>query len=383
MKVVMATPWLHPLGGGLERYAATLAERLAARGHDVVTLGHARAPTDETERGVRRIGVKPSLRLSNTPLSLRVARAAAEHARDADVVDVHTPVPGTAELVALATRRVPLVVTYHAGALAGPPGPLALAAKLHRGLGERWMLRRARARIAVSPYVAQHVFRALPSHVVPPGVDAERFHPSGESVPGRVLFVGPVDRAYAWKGLATLADAFERLAPFHPDAHLRLVGAGDLVTHYEAHFCARGLSQRFSIAGRVDDDELVREYGRASVVVLPSTSPAESFGMTLAEANACGRPVVGSDVGGVPSFVTPYENGLLAPPGDAKALAAAIAEILDDRALARRLGEAGRAKVLAAHRWGALAEQTEEVLREAARRTLTAASSPAPGRTRA
>lgn len=368
MKVVMATPWLHPRGGGLERYAATMAEALAARGHDVVMLGHDDVAADATLRGVRRVAVKPSLRLSNTPLSLRIAKLAAEHARGADVVNVHTPVPGTAELVALATRRVPLAVTYHAGMLAAPPGALTLAAHVHRHVGERWMLRRARARIAVSPYVARHVFGRLPSVVVPPGVDAERFQPRAERVAGRILYVGPLDRAYAWKGFAVLAEAFERLAAFHHDAHLRVVGTGDLVQHYDAHFRARGLAHRFSVAGRVSDDELVQEYSRAHLVVLPSTSAAESFGMALAEANACARPVVGSDVGGIPSFVTPYENGLLAPPGDAKGLAAAIAELLNDHGLARKLGDAGRAKVLAAHRWDALAERTEEALQAATSR---------------
>jgi glycosyltransferase involved in cell wall biosynthesis len=107
-------------------------------------------------------------------------------------------------------------------------------------------------------------------------------------------------------------------------------------------------------------------------------SDAESFGMTLAEANACGRPVVGSDVGGIPSFVRDGENGLLAPPGDADALAAALARILRDEPLARALGVAGAARVRKEHQWDDLAEQTAAVLAQAAARRRRSRATPSP-----
>ncbi|HVM45506.1 MAG TPA: glycosyltransferase family 4 protein [Candidatus Thermoplasmatota archaeon] len=366
MNVLLASPWLHPGGGGLERYAASIATELARAGHEVTLLGHAREPVDEVREGVRVVGVRPRRTLSNTPLSLDAHRVAKRLLARADVVNVHTPVPGTAELVALAARRarVPHVVTYHAGTLGAPRGVLSLAARLHRALGERWLLRSAAARIAVSPFVAARVFGALASEVVPPGVDAARFAPRGEPVPGRILFVGPVSRAYAWKGFSVLADAFERLARRLPEAHLRVVGEGDLVESYRARFAGRAVS----FVGRVTDDALVREYSRASVVVLPSVSAAESFGMCLAEANACARPVVASAVGGVPSFVRDGDNGLLVPPGDAEALAQAIERLLVDDALARRMGARGRERVEKEHRWDALAERTGGVLARAASR---------------
>ncbi|HUR67795.1 MAG TPA: glycosyltransferase family 4 protein [Candidatus Thermoplasmatota archaeon] len=340
MRILVATPWEYPLGGGLERYAAMTTEHLAKRGHEVRTIGHGDA-------------IEPAIRLSNTPLSRAIfaeARRALREERP-DVVHVHTPVPGTAELVALAARKegVPYVVTYHAGRL-GAPRALAWAARAHEATFQRTMLRRAAARIAVSGYVAQNALRGLACEIIPPGVDAERFTPGGSPVAGRVLFVGSPARAYAWKGLAVLAEAVERL----PDAHLRIVGDGDLAERYRA----RG----HDVAGRVSDAQLVDEYRAASVVVLPSLTDAESFGMALAEANACGRPVVGSDVGGIPSFVRDGENGLLVPPGDVDALATAIRRLLRDGSLSRRLGERGRDVVLCHHRWDTLARRTESVL---------------------
>lgn len=353
---MLASPWLHPEGGGLERYAATIARELSRLGHEVALLGHARVPVDEIRDGVRTIGVRPRRIVSNTPLSWEIGRVA-RTLLPADIVNVHTPVPGTAELVARVARRagVPYVVTYHAGMLGAPPGVLSLAASTYARTLERAMLQRASERIAVSPFVAERVFRELRAHVVPPGVDLARFASNAPAVPGRILFVGTVSRAYAWKGFEVLVDAFERLARRDPQAHLRIVGGGDLVESYRARLA--GLPATF--AGRVDDASLAREYARASVVVLPSTTDAESFGMCLAEANASGRPVVASRIGGIPSFVAHEENGLLVPPGDAAALADALGRVLSDASLAKKLGEAGRAKVAAAHDWPTLARRTE------------------------
>ena len=370
MRILVATPYLFPEGGGLERYAHTLSERFRALGHDVVELGHGPA-------------LPPRWKLSNTPLSLRYHREARRILRESrfDVVSVHTPVPGCAELAALAARRagVPYVVTYHAGRLEAPKGsPLGLAAALHRATFERMLLAGASGRIAVSPFVARNVYRDHPCAIIPPGVDATRFRPGEPESPGRILYVGPVDRAYAWKGFEVLVEAFERVADAFPAAHLRVVGKGSLVESYQARFAAEGLADRVSFAGRVEEEALPSEYQRASVVVLPSTSSAESFGMVLAEANACGRPVIGSRVGGVPSFVHDGRNGLLCKPGDAASLAAKIARLLRDPALRRRLGAEGRARVLNAHRWDALAKETLAVLEGA-----TGASGRAPRRSAA
>lgn len=370
MKALLVAPWLPPRGGGLERYASTLAVHMARRGHDVTLLGHADAELDEAVAGVRRVGVVPDLRVSNAPISREIARRARLliRAEGHQVVDAHTPVPGAAEAAFFAARRegVPFVVTYHAGRLASASPWLAPAAALHRWTLERLMIASAAGRIAVSDYVAEHVFGKRPSTVVMPGVDVERFSPGGAPVPGRVLFVGPASRAYAWKGLEVLVEACERAG-----ATLRVVGEGDLADRYRA----RGVD----VVGRVDDERLAEEYRAATVVALPSTTPAESFGMALAEANACGRPVVGTRMGGIPCFVKDGENGLLANPGDAASLAAALARILEDPALARKMGEAGRAKVVKDHRWDDVARRTVDALTEAcatSRRRSAASSLP-------
>lgn len=370
MRILLATPYLAPNGGGLERYADALADALTRQGHEVTQVGFGERPRYEYERGWRRIHVDPAFRVSNTPVGLGVYREVRKLLREEefDVVNGHTPVPGVAEAAAFAAmrERVPYVVTYHAGRLAGGSPALDAVAAVHRATVERFVLSRAAGRIAVSPYVQEHALVGRPSTVVPPGVDTERFREDAPSVPGRILFVGPVSRAYAWKGFATLFDAFTELAGRSSRAHLRVVGTGDLVESYQSRARELGFGERVCFAGRIADEDLAREYSLAETVVLPSVSDAESFGMVLAEANACSRPVVGSDVGGIPSFVRDGENGLLVPPGDAGALASTLEKVLHNRRLAREMGQAGAARVRKEHRWDDLAAQTAAVYAQAA-----------------
>ena len=119
--------------------------------------------------------------------------------------------------------------------------------------------------------------------------------------------------------------------------------------------------------GQVSHRDLPRYYQRAGVTVLPSLTESESFGMTLVEAMASGCPVVGSDVGGIPFVIRDKVDGLLVPPGDAKALADALAAVLTDPARAADLGAAGREAAQARWDWSRQEDRTIRVLDEAAR----------------
>jgi glycosyltransferase involved in cell wall biosynthesis len=215
--------------------------------------------------------------------------------------------------------------------------------------------------------------RQAKTSVIPPGVDAAMFSPDLAYPSGKgILFVGPLDTSYRWKGVDTLWDAFTHVQASVPDATLTLIGAGDRVEEFRAKAQAMQGKRRGSAAaavrvlGRLPDAELAQEYRNASVLVLPSVTDAESFGMVLAEANACARPVIGSDVGGIPGFVRDGDNGLLATPGDAHDLAAKVTQLLRDPDEAAAMGKRGRQRVLRDHDWQALTQRTEEVLRAAA-----------------
>jgi glycosyltransferase involved in cell wall biosynthesis len=103
-------------------------------------------------------------------------------------------------------------------------------------------------------------------------------------------------------------------------------------------------------------DEMPPRYHDATVAVMPSLE--EGFGLPLAEAMAAGLPTVATRVGGMPEIVVEGETGLLVPPADADALAAAIVRVLADPELARRLGNAGRARAVERYSWDVIADAT-------------------------
>jgi phosphatidylinositol alpha-mannosyltransferase len=204
--------------------------------------------------------------------------------------------------------------------------------------------RRVDAFLAVSPAAARYARRGTGREieVVPNGIDhAALASLQPDRGGGRILFVG---RDEPRKGLPVLLDAFARL-PGEPE--LVLVGPSKPSNRLL-------LGQRVRALGRVPDEELRRELARADVLAAPSLG-GESFGIVLVEAMAAGLPVVASSIDGYRA-VLPESAGRLVPPGDPVALAAALSELLADRDLRERLGEAGRREA-ERYAWPRIAEQ--------------------------
>jgi glycosyltransferase involved in cell wall biosynthesis len=114
------------------------------------------------------------------------------------------------------------------------------------------------------------------------------------------------------------------------------------------------VAERVEFTGALTGAALVAELQQATMLVLPSLSSAESFGMTLIEAMACATPVVGSRVGGIPYVIDDEVTGLLVAPGEADELAAACRRLLTDADTADRLGTAGRHRVVERYAWPGL-----------------------------
>jgi len=356
--VAVVVPYFSPKVGGLERYAERLAREVqAAPDLDVLVV-----TTNEAGRRTVRddVGGLPVVRLarwltlSNTPVSplwpVQLRRLLDRHR--VDLVSVHSPVPYLADVtVAVAGRHRPVVLTYHSGSLA--KGARGIDTVL-RGY-ERYILPRvfARADALVAVSATSLAARVPGARTIPPGVDTDAFTPAAAPTgPPTVLYVGRIERSSAWKGIDVLLRAFVEIAHRLPSARLELVGPGDAVDGFRRQAAALGIEDRVDFRGVLSGAELVDAYQRASVVALPSLTGAESFGMALVEAMSCGRPVVGSDVGGIPGVVTGGRDGLLVPPGDAGALAAACLSVLTDPGLADRLGRAGRQAALSRFSWG-------------------------------
>lgn len=369
MRILAVTPYYAPEGGGLERYAHAILARLALRGHDVETLAFTRTGLSDSHDGAVRVQrTRASLCLGNTPVHPGFFAKVGRRIRDLrpDLVVAHTPVPFPAEMAYLAAKRagVPFVATYHAGNLRGSSVGLGALAALDRATFERGMITGADGLIAVGPYVRDHALARARQRatVIPPGVDSSWFHSAAPASGHGILMAAPLSRSYRWKGADVLLQAFRRVRKRVPDATLTLVGGGDRLEEFRIR--AR-VTPGVRVLGRIDEAALRDEYRRAAVVTLPSTTDAESFGMALAEANACGRPVVASEIGGIPDFVRHGDNGLLARPGDEHDLAAKLVQVLSEKDAAREMGARGQARVAREHDWDDLVLRTERVFHRA------------------
>ncbi len=255
-------------------------------------------------------------------------------------------------------------------------------------------LRAVDAVVAVSGHVERLFRAAFPSYhgivaVVPNGVDIDQFRPA--STPNedlesqRLLYVGRVSPE---KGVHTLLEAFKLVAARFPRAHLDLVGgrgampmrllvslsddplvrslerfyapdgSSDYPERLDALVREAGLEDRVTFHSYLPHKEIISYYQRASIVVNPSLS--ETFGISIVEGMACGVPVVATRIGGMLDTVVD-EVGRAVPPEDPERLAQAMCEILEDRALARRMGAAGRQRAITKFTWKARANRLLDV----------------------
>jgi len=160
------------------------------------------------------------------------------------------------------------------------------------------------------------------------------------------------------KDLPTLLRAFEALAPDHPGLSLLLVGA-DVPGYATSVLGDSSVASRVHFTGRVDDATLRRLYADAAVFAFPSRY--EGFGLPPLEAMGMGTPVVCADATSLPEVVG--DAALLAPVGDADALARGLTSVLDDATVVARLVAAGRTRA-AAFSWKNTARDTLAVYRE-------------------
>jgi phosphatidyl-myo-inositol alpha-mannosyltransferase len=306
MRVALVCPYTWTVPGGVQAHVAGLARALRARGHEVDVLAPADGPVDfpgfvalgrsiaiPDNRSIVRVALSPGA-AARTLARLRERRY--------DVVHLHEPMIPAVCLSALLGARPALVGTFHM-------------------YSER----------------RRHVARTVPGDylVIPNGIDLATHVARRGRPPGRepvLLFVG---RPEPRKGLPVLLEAFARLPG---EARLELVGPEESEID-QAEVLPSSARARIRAHCRVSDETRLRLLHEADVLCAPSLA-GESFGVVLVEGMAAGLPVVASALPGYVD-VLPPSCGRLVPPGDAAALADALAGLLADPALRARLGAAG------------------------------------------
>jgi glycosyltransferase involved in cell wall biosynthesis len=402
LRVALLTYRGNPFCGGQGVYIRHLSRELAQLGHHVDVLSG--QPYPVLDPGPSLVEV-PSLDLYREPDPFRTPRWS-EFRDWVDVLEVATmmtagfPEPMTFALRAgrllrannarydvvhdnqslgygLRRLGLPLVTTVHHPVQIDRALDLKAARGRRRVSLWRWygftrtqtrVARRLRDVITVSEssrsQITEHLgIPASRIEVVPVGVDIDAFFPDPAvpRVPGRVVTTASAD--VPLKGLLPLVEAIAKVRTEQP-VELVVIGSarsgGPVADAIERYSLAGAV--RFT--GRVSDAELVHHLRSAELAVVPSLF--EGFSLPLVEAMACATPVVATTGGALPEVAGPDgETALLVPPGDAQALAVAIARALSEPDLRTRLGAAGRARVEQRYTWRAAAARTVEVYRRA------------------
>ncbi len=201
----------------------------------------------------------------------------------------------------------------------------------------------ASAVVTVSQANARHIVKTfgVPAshiHVIPSGVDTERFRPRGQRA--EPPYIVCVARLAPVKNLGLLLKACACLQARGVKFRCVLVGDGPARGELETARAQLGVRQVVELVGAAEQDDVLAWWRRATVAVL--TSENEGMPVSLLEAAACGVPAVATAVGGIPELVEDGVTGLLTPPGDARGLAAALERVLRDPEAAARLGAAAR-----------------------------------------
>ena len=380
MKIGIVSQSYYPRYGGVTEHVHHTAAELRRRGHQVTIItSHFRRGAADRAPGVERIGYNILIPFNGAFVDLAVGLRLKSQLRrlfrtyDFDVVHTHAPLVPTLPLLAIQAATCAQVGTFHT------TGNRSAMLAWARGYLTP-VVEKLGARIAVSNTARDYAAEYFPGeyHVIPNGVDIERFHPSVKPFdewvePGRIniLFVGRLDpRKGVHYLIAAMPEVVERTGG---RARLLIVGDSYLRSRLERSVppAVRG---HVRFLGHVPGTDLPRWYATGDIFVSPA-SGNESFGIVLVEAMASGRAVVASDIPGYRSVVSPGENGVVVPPGDVPALARAIAALANDPARRRALAENGRAHALG-FSWPCVTDRIEAVYRHVLgrRRTLSSAA---------
>ncbi|NQT85473.1 glycosyltransferase family 4 protein [bacterium] len=403
----------HPIVGGAEHHAQELGAELTSRGHRVDVLTQRKDsswPAEEVIDGMRVfrfdevVPPRPLGRLLYERSNARAARAYADRHLAAEPYDALLLFPIDAAFGVARSRMGRNALLFYnfttplsdecwlraRGMLAHEPSRLrrmttwlsAAWSARYRGRNQRDILARCHGVLCPSRYSRDLLLEWMPAaqrqavHVIPHGVDGERFQPAEyrDAVRARLgwapddLVIFTARRLVPRMGLGALIRGLGLASEQNPSLRLVVAGQGPLRGRLEA--LARRAGGRTEFAGLIPAEHLPAYYQAADLTIVPSRD-LEAFGLVLLESLACGTPVLATQRCAMPEVLAPLDSRLLIPRDDAQAMAEAIlgpgAEIAGDNSYRERC----RDYAIANYSWPLAADAFEDIVRDQlARRTV-------------
>ncbi len=394
MRICFLSRRFFPAISGMSVYAVNLLRELVRAGHDVTMISQYRGDAFGTKvygggpppavPGVRVIGLEQVGEQTDgdfeRDIDTMVATVAAEHAREPfDVVHAQYGYP-TGWAAALVANRlgVPVVVSIQGG----DGHWVGSCCETHRVAMQR-VLDGADALLIGGRSFVDEVSERLGTRrerftIVPGAVDTERFHPADEARVGdaprpvRLLYHGRVDRR---KGALDVLDALDILRRRDIPFEATVSGIGPDLEACQERAAALGFGAAVRFTGYADYETVPAIYRDADIFLSPTYG--EGFSNTILEAMASGLANLSCFAVGVNDCLRDGENGLLVEPGDIPAQAAALAALVTDHALRRRLARAGLEECRRVYSWDTVGRRIQDVYAEVVRAGPGAAIDPA------
>jgi len=377
-RILLVTTDFPPAIGGIQEWTSQVAQGLALR-HDVtvITPGHRDSACYDATAPFRVVRY-PATRHRMTSLGALTLTMAGEIVRARSDIVLFGHIFAAVAARPLCRRfAIPYVVATYGmevqahrvqrflrAAVVGGKRCIAISRHTARLLGDK----------GVPPAMVDLVGVGVPSHVLAAPVQTAA---AARLLPGRdgpvILTLARLDERY--KGHDMMLRALPLILAQVPDTTYVIAGDGRYRRYYEQLAASLGVRDHVIFTGRVSDEERLALYDRCDLFALISREEvdggAEGFGIVFLEAAARGKPAIGGRSGGIPDAIVDGTTGLLVDPTDIHAIADACVTLLTDRALARRLGEAGRRRVQESYTWDHIARQVEAVLQGALTDTAT------------
>lgn len=373
ISICMISHEMPPVGGGGSQVVYNLSKELVKLGHsvDVLTMYFKGLPYEEIKEGVhiirvqslrRRIGYCSFFEMMSYVISVFPKMLSLIRENNYDLIHVHFGFPsGPLAYIAKKFFGIPYILSTHGSDVPGyNPFRLNFLHKLLRPLLTK-IWRNANVLVAPSTKLKELILRCdtnVKVNVIPNGVDVEKFKPKESQKRGRIKVIS-VCRITKVKGLQYLIGALKIL---RGNFEVEIIGDGPYRKELE-----KTVNEQVRFLGFVDESNLLEYYADADIFVLPSLT--ESFGIAFLEAMACGLPVIGTEVGGIPEVVANGKTGLLVAPKDATALATALQTLIKDANLRKKMGVEGRHRVEHFYSWKNVTKRYLETYEEVIRQT--------------
>jgi len=381
IKILFVSPYFYPEVGGAENYVYNISKRLVERGHEITVVCSDKKNGKDSINGVNIIKLKVDFTISRTPIKIGLINIIRKLLLDNeyDIININFSVPYFPEIAAFLSKfyKLPSVLTYH-NDMTKNGLFMNTITNLYNISLNRTLLNSVDLIITTSPfcYYESRFLKPFKNKLtyIPPGVEYKKY--VGEKsfeihdlykIPHTsniVLFVGVISKAHAHKGVKELIKAFKNVLRQIKDVYLVLVGGGDMVLEYQELSKKLGINNKVIFTGFIPEDDLIKYYKNSDMVVLPTTTSQEGFGMVLIEGNASGKPVIGTKIGGIQYVIEEGKNGLLVPPKDTEALSDSIIKLLREDELAKRMGKMGKKIVKKKYNWDRATEMTEKAFKE-------------------